>query len=183
MARALAESSELVALGAAEAAAAQRLSAERRATLSDIAVEAGGKQTSGYATRVVAIAVPLPLFNRNTAARDRAAAEIDRVRADRRAMEQGVRASVTGALEAYRALAAAQPSGADSVVARAANVARIAEAAYADGGASLVELLDARRAYSETLTTLLRWIADLRIARVDLLRAIGASPLDSLEGS
>lgn len=181
VAYALKHRSELAALDAADAAASHRLSAERRGMLPDVAVEAGTKQTAGYATRVIGVAVPVPLFNRNGAARDRAAAELDRVRADRRAMENVVRTNVTGALETYRALVAAQPGGADSLVARAADVARIADGAYAAGGATLVELLDARRAYSETLTTVLRWIADLRIAHVDLLRAVGASPLDSLK--
>jgi outer membrane protein, heavy metal efflux system len=129
---------------------------------------------------VIGVAVPLPLFNRNSAARDRAAADLDLVRAERHAMEQTVRATVTAALDGYRALLSAQPTGADSLVARAEEVARIADAAYAAGGGSLLELLDARRARTETLTAVLRWVADVRIAHLDLLRALGASPLDSL---
>ena len=53
--------------------------------------------------------------------------------------------------------------------------------AYAAGGGTLLELLDARRARAEALAAVFRWIADVQIARVDLLRAVGASPLDSLE--
>jgi len=181
VASALARRSELVALRAADDAAAHRLTAERRATLPDVVVEAGRKQTAGYSTRVIGVALPLPLFNRNSAARDRAAADLDLVRAERRATEQAVRTSVTAALESYRALLAAQPDGADSLVARAADVARIADAAYAVGGSTLLELLDARRARTETLTAVLRWVADVRIAHLELLRAMGASPLDSLD--
>jgi cobalt-zinc-cadmium efflux system outer membrane protein len=178
---ALAHRSELAALAASTNAANQRVSAERRAVLSDVAVEVGAKQTAGYSTRVVAVAVPLPLLNRNTSARERAAAELDLVKADRRAMEQAVRASVISALGSCAALLAAQPAGVDSLVVRAEDVARIADAAYAAGGGSLLELLDARRAHVDALSAALRWTAELRLARLDLFRAMGTSPLDSGE--
>jgi cobalt-zinc-cadmium efflux system outer membrane protein len=149
--------------------------------LSDVVLEAGTKRTAGYSTRVIGIAVPLPLFDRNTAARDLAAADLHAVEADLRSTDQGVRAQVASALESYRALLAAQPLGAESLVERAAEMARIADAAYAAGGGSLLELLDARRARTETMSAVLRWVVDVRLAHLDLLRAVGASPLDSLE--
>src|SRR5574338_224035 len=74
--RALASRSELVALRAAADAARHRYSAERRAMLPDVTVVAGAKQTAGYSTRVIGVAVPLPIFNQNSAGRDRAAAEL-----------------------------------------------------------------------------------------------------------
>ena len=181
VANALANRSELAALRAADDAGTRRVSAERRALLPDVVVQAGTKQTAGYSTRVIGVAVPLPLFDRNTAARNRAAAELDLVRAERRAIEQTVRTSVTATIESYRTLLSAQPDGTDSLVTRVAEVARIADAAYAAGGGTLLELLDARRMRIETLTAVLRWVADVRIAHVDLLRAVGKSPLDSLD--
>ena len=179
--RALAGRSELAAFRAATDAASHRASAEQRGVLSDVVIEAGSKQTAGYSTRVLAVAVPLPVFNRNTAARDRAAAERQLAQAELRATEQAVRAQVAAALENYRALLAARPAGADSLVARSSEVARIADAAYTAGGASLLELLDARRAHAATQAAVLHWVADVRLAHLDLLRAVGASPLDSLE--
>jgi cobalt-zinc-cadmium efflux system outer membrane protein len=173
--------SELAALRAAGDAARHRVTAERRGVLSDVVVEGGMKQTAGYTTSVIGVAVPLPLFNRNAAARDRATADLELVQAELRASEQMVRAQVAGALESYRALLAAQPADIDALVIRATDVARIADAAYAAGGGSLLELLDARRTRAETLAAVFRWVADVRLAHLDLLRAIGASPLDSLE--
>jgi cobalt-zinc-cadmium efflux system outer membrane protein len=172
---------ELAARRAAVDAARHGVSAERRGVLSDVVVEAGSKQTAGYTTRVIGVAVPLPLFDRNSAARDRAAAELDLAQAELRALEQMVRAQVTAALDSYRALLLARPAAVDSLVTRATEVARIADAAYAAGGGSLLELLDARRVRSETLAAVFRWVADVHVAHVDLLRAIGASPLDPLE--
>lgn len=177
---ALAHRSELAALTASANAANQRLSAERRAVLPDVVVEVGAKQTAGFSTRVVGVSVPVPLLNRNTAARERAAADLDLVKADRRAMEDAVRAGVIQALESCTALLASRPADVDSLVARASEVARIAEAAYAAGGGSLLELLDARRAHLDAMTAALRWTADLRLARLELRRALGLSPLDPL---
>jgi cobalt-zinc-cadmium efflux system outer membrane protein len=181
VASALTRRSELVSLHAARDAATRRVSAERRGAVTDVVLEAGTKRTAGYSTGVLAVSLPVPLFNRNTAGRARASAELQLVEADLRATEQAVRAQIASALEAYRALLAAQPAGIDSLVMRASEVARIADGAYAAGGGSLLELLDARRARTETLVAALRWVADVRLAHLDLLRAIGRSPLDSLE--
>jgi cobalt-zinc-cadmium efflux system outer membrane protein len=180
LARALEQRSELVALRAAEAAAVHRVAAERRGVLSDVVLHAGTKRTAGYSTRVIGVALPLPLLDRNSAGRALASAELQLVRSDLRLAEHTVSSEVSAALESYETLLAARPVGADSLAARASEVARIADAAYAAGGGSLLELLEARRARVETLAALLRWLADVRLARLDLLRAIGASPLDSL---
>ena len=92
-----------------------------------------------------------------------------------------VRAEVTSAATALRALLDARTPGADSLATRAAEVAQVADAAYAAGGGSLLELLDARRARAEALTAALRWAADLRLARLELNRASGAPLLQALE--
>ena len=181
LAYALDRRTELAAFRAAGDAARHRVSAARLGVLSDVVVEAGTKQTAGLTTRVVGVAVPLPLFDRNSAARDRATADFQLVQAELRATEHVVRTEVAGALDAYRALLAARPDGIDSLVTRANEVATIAAGAYAAGGGSLLELLDARRARNEALTAALRWVADVQLARLDLLRALGASPLDTLE--
>jgi cobalt-zinc-cadmium efflux system outer membrane protein len=176
--RALASRSELASLRAAVDASTHRYTAEQRGVLPDVVLQAGSKQTAGYSTRVIGVAVPLPLFNNNAAGRDRAAAELRFVQAELGAAEQSVRTAVAATLESYRALHTAQPG--DSVVARAVDVAAIADAAYAAGGSSLLELLDARRARAETLIAVLKWVADVRVAQIDLARALGASPLDPL---
>lgn len=173
--------SELAAYRAAADAAGHRLAAERRGILADVVAVAGTKQTSGFATRVLGLSVPLPLLNRNGAGMASAAGARDLVRAELRGAESAVVAEVTAAVEGYRALLDAQPAGAESLAARATEVARIADAAYAAGGGSLLELLDARRARAETLAAVLRWVADLRLARVELQRAVGASPLEPVE--
>jgi cobalt-zinc-cadmium efflux system outer membrane protein len=183
MAYALSHRDELVVLDEYIASSGLLLTSERRATLlPDVSLLIGTRKVAGVTSGTIGFSLPVPLFNQNGAARGQAAAEQDRYRAERRAMEQSVRAEVTAALESYRSLMAALPDGAEALIEVATEVARIADGAYAEGGMTLVELLDARRSYLETLTTALGWIADLQIARVNLLRAVGASPLDSPEG-
>ncbi|MEN9791144.1 MAG: hypothetical protein RLZZ63_802, partial [Gemmatimonadota bacterium] len=63
-------------------------------------------------------------------------------------------------------------------VARADLVAGAAQAAYQEGAASLVELVDAFRAAAEARTAQVRGTLDRALARLDLRRAIGASALE-----
>jgi cobalt-zinc-cadmium efflux system outer membrane protein len=172
---------EVLALRAGVDASRRRVSAERRSVLSDVALQAGAKRTAGYATRVVGIAVPFPLFDRNAGARAAAAGELRLAEAELATGERAVRAEVAGAIDALRALLDPAVPRADSLVARAEEVARIADAAYAAGGGSLLELLDARRARADAVAAALRWSTDLRLARLELNRVLGAPLLNALE--
>ncbi|MFM8779990.1 MAG: TolC family protein, partial [Gemmatimonadota bacterium] len=53
-----------------------------------------------------------------------------------------------------------------------------AQAAYQEGAASLVELVDAFRAAADARTAQVRGTLDRALARLDLRRAIGASALE-----
>lgn len=178
---ALARRPELVALRAAVQAAERRVSAERRGVLRDATLQVGTKHTAGFSTRTVGVALPLPLFDRNAGAREQASAGLHLARSQLRAAEQSVRIEVAAAIDALQSLVAAQTPSADSLSARAAEVAQVAGAAYAAGGGSLLELLDARRARTEALAAALNWSATLHIARLELNRATGAPLLQDLE--
>jgi cobalt-zinc-cadmium efflux system outer membrane protein len=178
---AIASRPEAIALRAGVDAARRRARAERRSVLSDVSLQAGAKRTAGYATRVIGVAVPLPLFDRNAGARAAAAGELRLAEAELATMERAVRAEVAAATDALRALLDPTVPRADSLAAHAEEVARIADAAYAAGGGSLLELLDARRARAEAVAAALRWTAELRLARLELNRALGAPLLDALE--
>ncbi|MGZ8414602.1 MAG: TolC family protein, partial [Gemmatirosa sp.] len=173
--------SDLSALRAGIAAARQRRSAESRATLPDVALQLGTMQSAGHSARIIGVMVPLPLLDRNAGGRARAAGALLVAEAELRAAENAARAEATAAVASLSALLAARGLGADSLAARAAEVARVAQAAYAEGGVTLLELLDARRAYAEVLTAALRWSTELRLARLELNRASGAPLTESLE--
>lgn len=172
---------ELAALRATVAEARQRATAESRGVLGDVVLQFGIKHTAGYDTRVVGVAVPLPLFDLNSGARERAAGELRVAEAELRAAELAVRAEVAGAVASYRELLATSAGAGDALLAQGDEVARVAEAAYREGGTSLLELLEAQRARAELRSAALRWSADVRLARLELARATGAPLVDSLE--
>lgn len=178
---ALERRSDLAALRAGAQVARHRQSAERRATLPDVSLQAGTMRSAGVDMHTLGVSVPLPLFDRNSGGRKRAAGEVAEANAELDAAERSARAEVRAAVEALDALLAARSPGSDSLAARAAEVAEIADAAYAAGGGSLLELLDARRARVEAFTTALQWAAELRLALLELDRATGAPLLESLE--
>ena len=173
VADALAHRSELVALRAAITEAARRVTAEDRGFAGDVALQGGTKNTGGYNTGVVGVLVPLPLFNRNDAGRARARAELLVAQSELRAGEDAVRADVVAAAESYRALLMIDAPTGDTIAGRADEVLRIADAAYRDGGASQIELLESRRARAEARAAAVNWIVQVRLARADLAWATG----------
>lgn len=181
VASALARRPDVTALRAAVVAARHRRDAARRATMPDVALQGGAKRTAGYTTAVVGVLVPLPLLDRNAGGRAYADGALQLAEAELEIAEQAVRAEVTAAVDALRALAGAATPRADSLAAHAAEVARIADAAYAAGGGSLLELLETRRARAESMTAALRASADRRLAWLELDRALGTPPSYSPE--
>jgi cobalt-zinc-cadmium efflux system outer membrane protein len=178
---ALARRSELVALRAAVAEARQRVTAESRGALGDVVVQAGTKQTAGYNTRVIGVGVPLPIFNRNDAGRARARAELTAVEAELRAAEDAVTAQVTAAVESYAALAMVSPASGEAIATQGDEIARVVDAAYREGGTSLIEVLEAQRARAESSVAALRWMAELRLARIEIAWATNAPITERLE--
>ena len=178
---ALERRSDLLALRTGVEGAQQRRAAERRAVLPDVSLQLGTMQSAGYTARTVGVALPIPLLDRNAGGRARAAGALRIAEAELRAAENTAHAEAVAAVEALSALLTANGPGAHSLAARAAEVARVADAAYAEGGLTLLELLDARRAHAEALTAALRWSAELRLARLELNRVSGAPLSESLE--
>lgn len=180
LARARVERPELHAATGAVDAARLRRTAERRATLPEIGLTGGMKTTNGVSGAVVGITMPLPLFDRHGGAREAAAGELRVAEAHLRDTEAAITTEVTAALEAAHALLTALPPEARDLGGRGREVAEIMEAAYREGGATLLELLEARRAAADALAAALHWHADFRIALLELNRAIGAPILENI---
>lgn len=175
VADALVHRSELVALRAAVTEAARHVTAEDRGFAGDVTLQAGTKNTGGYNTGVIGVLLPLPLFNRNNAGRSRARGELLVAQSDLRAGEDAVRADVISAVENYRALLMIDAPVGDTIASRADEVLRIADAAYRDGGATQIELLESHRARAEARTAAANWMVQLRLARAELAWATGAA--------
>lgn len=179
---ALRSSPELQARESALLEAQRRYTAEQRGRIGDMQLQGGTKQTSGFMTGQLGLALPLPLFNRNEAARQRARGDYAEAVTLRDDMRHQIAGNVAAAWRAYVATRGAAQA-ASTFDTRGQEVARIARVAYREGHATLTELLDAERAATEAMHTHLRWAADAWLARLEFERALGArldvaSPLE-----
>jgi outer membrane protein, heavy metal efflux system len=142
-------------------------------------VDNGSTQDNGVA---LSLSVPLPVFDRQQAGRQRAAAEALQARAEYRLAKrraEGELHSLYRQAESLRATAADFRKGA---VADSPELLRIAETAYQGGESSLLELLDAYRGALETEVTALELERRARLARIeyDLLanQPLGSPEID-----
>ncbi len=132
----------------------------------------GGAQLDGF---VAGISLPLPFWDRRGGAV--AAADAD---ARRRAAEVGIvrRRVAREAEEAYSALRAAEEEVArlsPALGPEATAALRAAEAAYTEGEITLVEWLDAVRAYHEAESIFVTLRAELHVRRAAIERATGGT--------
>jgi cobalt-zinc-cadmium efflux system outer membrane protein len=179
---AVARRPEVQARDAAVREAQRRLAAEQRGVFGEVQLQGGTKETGGFMTGQVGLAMPMPFFNRNGGARQRAAGQLAEARIVRDDLQRVVRAGVANALAHYAEVRAAA-AGAATFGARGREVARIARLSYREGHTTLTELLDAERAAADAMQQHLRWAADAWLARLELERTLGArldgeSPLD-----
>jgi outer membrane protein, heavy metal efflux system len=157
-------------LAAAERIPSPTLSAGyKRESVSDITP---GRQL-GLQGFVLGVALPLPLFDRRSASIEAGAADVRRRDAEADVLRRRIRLEVEetyAALEALEAqLELLRPQLGDN--ARAAM--RAVQAAYTEGEITLVEWLDAVRAYHEAESTFATLQADATIRRAALERAVG----------
>jgi cobalt-zinc-cadmium efflux system outer membrane protein len=174
---------DLVSLRHAAAEAERRATAERRGVVSDLQLVSGYKTTSGINTGVIAVMVPLPMFNRNEGAKVRSRGEAIVAQAELRDAEARVRADVTAAVRGYEAIREALADGVAGIEARATEIAAIAEGAYREGAISLMELVEAQRTRAESRAAALRWTVDVQLARIELNRATGAPIMTPIAAS
>ncbi len=177
--RARTERPELRAASAAADAARLRRSAERRALLPQIGLTGGVKQTAGVSGAIIGITMPVPLFDRHGGAREVAAGELRIAEAHLRAVDAAITAEVGAALDAITLLLAALTPEDRDIERRGHEIGLIAEAAYGIGGVTVVEFIEAQRAFADTFADALRWHADLHIALLELNRATGAPILEN----
>lgn len=169
----------LLALTAADAqvAAAQaRVTAARRARVPDLTVSVGARRVGDTHDNaaVLAVSVPLPIFNTGANELVRAHAELDRAEAERAALtldtEQGL---ADAQADVANALAAAEAAG--PALAAASEAARIARIGYAEGKFSQLDLIEAERALMESRESSIDALAALHDARARLARIKGST--------
>ena len=166
----------------AELRASQRLreratleaDAARRARLPSPTVFGGLKRADEASRRdtggLLGVSVSLPLFDTGGPEAARWEAERGRVEVERALVESRIRGEITGASEVLAvrrtALAHEQPGAADELV-------QIADIAYRDGVAGILELLDAVRTAARASNRAFDLRLDARLAEIVLEHAVG----------
>jgi outer membrane protein, heavy metal efflux system len=129
---------------------------------------------TGFRGYVAGISVPLPLFDRRQGAITAAAADARRMRAEVDAVRRRVARDVADARDALRAAEQQQLALAPHLGEETRVAVRAVQAAYAEGEITLVEWLDAIRAFQEADATYVTLQADVAVRRAVLLSALGA---------
>jgi cobalt-zinc-cadmium efflux system outer membrane protein len=147
----------------------------------DLNVTAGYKRTqlpdtpNGVNTAILSLRVTLPSTDKNQGNRIAAEAEVRRQEQLLAAVETEVRAQYAGALQEFEARRAEFRNALQPLREHAANIARIAAAAYAEGGTDLLRLLDAERTRLDAELAWVRGMVEYRQSIVRLEAAEGVN--------
>ena len=131
------------------------VSSERAMIIRELGATIGTKRSAGTTSMMAGISVPLPVFDPNRGEIARATAERDVAALELAAQERTAFAELSGAYEAAHLLTertaqlARGSDGRPPFLARADEARRIALGAYREGATSLLQVIDAARAWSE----------------------------------
>ena len=139
----------------------------------DWAVTFGYKRTMGYNTLLGGLLVPLPLFNRNQGNILQGGAEVEGFQSTKQVAVAAVESSVLSALAAVRRRHATIQDLQKGMIERAEQFWRISLAAYQEGGADLLRLLDAQRVRNEVQLLFTTTEMEYRISMAELESAVG----------
>jgi cobalt-zinc-cadmium efflux system outer membrane protein len=136
-------------------AAGFAVSSQRSMIIRELGATIGTKRSAGTTSMMAGVSIPFPVFDPNRGEITRASAERDAAALELAAQERSALAEFRGASDAARLLTertATLGRGADGrppFLARAEEARRIALGAYREGAASLLQVIDAARAWNE----------------------------------
>ncbi len=156
-----------------QARAAQRL--QQSLARPDVEGILGYKRSAGFNTLVAGVQWSLPVADRNQGNIAAAAAEIRVAESNLKATAAVVRAEVDAARVEYEIRRRQVTESLKPLMERAAESARIALAAYREGGADLLRLLDAERTRLDVQALYVKTLAEYRQAIVMLQYAMGVA--------
>jgi len=155
--RAIRQRPDLSAARLEQARSAAELRLQIAQGLVDYSIGAEYRRQDGLAGRGNSVGIffssALPIFNRNQGEIARAQAERLQFDVKRQSLELTVRNDVETAFSQYETALATLDKLEQTMLTRARDVRHITEFSYRRGEASLIEFLDAQRAYNETMQT------------------------------
>ena len=154
-----------------------QLNVQQASAKPDVTPYFGYKRTGGFNTLIGGVSVPLAVFDKRSGAIEEAASEVREIEASLRSAEARVRAEVTTAATLLRRRADMLSRINDRMLGRADETARVALAAYEEGGTGLLSLIDAQRTRNEVGLLFAQASRDYALGWVDLESAVGAEEL------
>jgi cobalt-zinc-cadmium efflux system outer membrane protein len=136
----------------------------------------GYKRTTGFNTMLGGVQVDLPFHNRNQGNIAAAAADLKASESSLAATEALVKAEIQAAQRDYELRKRQVTESFITMRAQADEAARIADAAYREGGTDLLRLLDAQRVRIETQLLYFRALSEYHQSVVALDAALGVAP-------
>jgi cobalt-zinc-cadmium efflux system outer membrane protein len=133
-------------------------------------------QSDGYTGAALTLSVPIPLFDRRGGAQDAARARESAAGAGLGLRERQARSDVLATFARYESARRRLARVGSDLLGEAEGLRVAAEAAYAEGEMTFLEMLDATRAFRDARLTAATLRADTWIAYYDLLRAMGRAP-------
>lgn len=174
---------ELLAARARVDAARSGVSVERSRIVREVGIMAGVKSMAGTRSLMTGISLPVPLFDQNRGEIQRAGAQRRTAVFELEQVEREVAADVSASYAAVQALTEEVDLMQDGLLRRAEEARRIAEGVYREGATSLVQVLDAARAFAEARQVYYRAQFARRESALRLNAAIGASDVAEMLGT
>ena len=140
---------DVIAATASVARARQLTALERARRVPDPAISGGYKRTAGYDTAVLGLSFSLPLFDRNRASIARSVGTERGAIADRDALVQQLTANTSTMIRAAHTIAAQADRVTQDLLEPAEGVRRATLAAFREGTADVLKLIDAERVYAD----------------------------------
>ena len=149
------------------------LAYERARGLPDPAITAGYKRTSGFDTGLLGLSIAVPVFDRNGAAVARAAGAERAAVADRDALVAQLTADTASLLRASRIVTEQAARAQVELLAPAEGVRRAARAAFREGTADVLRLIDAERVYADVQRAAIDLRLDALLTTIEARFALG----------
>ena len=164
---------DVVALDAAVARARLASAVERARRLPEPLITGGYKRTTGFDTMVLGLAVSVPLFDRNDAAVARAAATERAAAAEREALVYQLTSHAAASIRAAETITSRARQTPADLLRPAEAVRRAARAAFREGAADVLKLIDAERVYVDVQRAAIELRLAALIATIEARFALG----------
>jgi outer membrane protein TolC len=181
LAAARARRPEIAVSRARVAAANASITYERSLAIRQTGATFGNKRTGGINSMIAGLSITIPLFNVNGGAVTRATSEHLAAQHELAWAERLVAADLQAAHISATRLTEQLNELRETFLARASEVHRLTLGAYQEGGATLLQVLDATRMLADARLTYSRTLFAQRESLFRLALAIGSEPLDALD--